>query len=82
MSSNKGKKTDLVAYWTMAMATIIIIASYVMSLDLTTIGASLGALAVISNILTSKLSKDKDSSHSPGSIGGEDPDDDDEEADA
>lgn len=80
--NNKGKKTNLVAYGQAVIGLAVFVMWVLGKITPAEIAVVLGGLAYLGNMITSKLAKDSDSSHSFdkfGGPGGEIPIDDDED---
>jgi len=79
---NKGRKTDLVAYGQIVIGFAVFIMWMLGKITPAEIGVVLAAVAYFGNMVTSKLAKDADASHTKDFMasGGEIPPDDDEES--
>lgn len=79
--NNKGRKTDIVAYGQIVIGCAVFIMWMLGKITPAEIGVVLAAVAYFGNMVTSKLAKDADASHSTDkqAIGGELPPDDDED---
>lgn len=61
--NNKGRKTDIVAYGQIVIGCAIFIMWMLGKITAAEIGIALAALAYLGNMITSKLAKDADASH-------------------
>ncbi len=68
--NNKGRKTDLVAYGQIVIGCAVFIMWIIGKITPAEIGIVLAAVAYFGNMVTSKLAKDADASHSTDLMAG------------